>query len=129
MNQRLIRLSVVVFVTGLGVGYAVNESDAQTVSSRPVGRIAVTAKGAVTFDGTTVTVDALRVRLADLRKRDGVVWYYREAASGPPPPQAAEVIKLVVEQRLAISMSTKPDYSDVLLPDGTTRARDPSGRP
>lgn len=40
-----------------------------------------------------------------------------------PPPQATQVMKLVIDARLPISMSTKPDYSDVLLPDGSTRPR------
>ena len=31
-----------------------------------------------------------------------MVWYYREPASGTPPQQAEDVIKLVIEQRLAI---------------------------
>jgi hypothetical protein len=94
-----------------------------------VGRVAVTAKGAVTFDGVVVTVDVLKQKLADLKKRNGVVWYYREAGKGEPPAQAMEAMKLVVDNRLPISMSTKPDYSDVLLPDGTTRPRPATRRP
>ena len=58
-----------------------------------------------------------------MKKRNGVIWYYREAGSSEPPPQAVEVMTLIVDNRLPISMSTKPDYSDVLLPDGTTRPR------
>ena len=36
---------------------------------------------------------------------------------------AAQVIKLVIDNRLPIAMSSKPDFSDVLLPDGSTRPR------
>ena len=42
------------------------------------------------------------------------VLYYREAAGGEPAPQSMEVIKLVVKHKLPISMSTKPDFSDVV---------------
>jgi hypothetical protein len=52
-----------------------------------------------------------------------MVWYYREAGKDDPPPQAMQVMKLIIDNRLPISISTKPDYSDVLLPDGTTQPR------
>ena len=45
------------------------------------------------------------------------------AGRGEPPAQAMQVIKLIAGHRLPISMSTKPDFSDVLLPDGSTRPR------
>lgn len=90
----------------------------------PVGKIAVSAAGAVSFDGAPVTLDALRAKLAALKERNGVVWYYREAGTQAPPPQAMEVIKLIVDTRVPITMSTKPDYSDVVMPDGTVQPRD-----
>jgi hypothetical protein len=88
-----------------------------------IGKIAVSAKGAVSLDGKPITVDALKERLADLKTRNGVVWYYRESGDREPPSQAMQVMKLVIDARLPISMSTKSDYSDVLLPDGSTRPR------
>jgi hypothetical protein len=94
-----------------------------------VGRIAVSAKGEVSFDGAPVTLDALKPKLADLAKRGGVVWYYREAASKNPPKQVFQVLDLIVENRLPISMSTKPDFSDVVMPDGSTKPRSGARRP
>jgi biopolymer transport protein ExbD len=99
-----------------------------TPDDQPIGKIAVTRKGVVSLDGTTITLDALKTRLADLKKRNGEVWYYREASRNEPPEQAMEVIKLVMQYDLPISLSTKPDYSDEVLPDGTVRARAKSGR-
>ena len=110
----------------IGVPYALH---AQQAPAEPVGQIAVTAKGAVSLDGTPITVDVLKDRLIDLKKRNGMVWYYRESSTGEPPAQATLVIKLITETRLPISMSTKPDFSDVLLPDGSTRPRFPQSRP
>jgi hypothetical protein len=102
---------------------------AQQTPAEPVGKIAVTAKGAISFDGKPITLDMLKQRLIDLKKRNGVVWYYRESPASEPPAQAMQVIKLIAEIGLPISMSTRPDFSDVLLPDGSTRPRFPQSRP
>ncbi len=88
-----------------------------------VGKVAVTKAGAISYNGEPTTLEKLRAQLAQLRQANGAVWYYREAAEGEPPPEAMEVVKLVIENRLPISMSTKPDYSDVVLPDGTVKPR------
>jgi hypothetical protein len=109
------------------VGFCLVSSGIMDAQTKPdesvVGKVAVTARGAVSFDGAAVTIDVLKQKLADVKKRNGVIWYYREAGDRVPPSQAMEVMKLLVDNRLPISMSTKPDYSDVLLPDGTTRPR------
>jgi hypothetical protein len=94
----------------------------------PIGKIAVTARGAVSFDGAAITLDGLKSKLADLKKRNGTIWYYREAAGGEPSTQATAVLRLIAESRLPISLSTKPDYSDVVFPDGTTRPRAGAGQ-
>jgi biopolymer transport protein ExbD len=105
------------------IGLAQHVSTQAKPPDAVIGKIAVSAKGAVSLDGKPITVDALKERLTDLKKRDGVVWYYREAGDREPPLQAMQVMKLLVDARLPISMSTKPDYSDVVLPDGSTRPR------
>lgn len=87
-------------------------------SRPPVGRIRVTRQGEIFFDDARITLEALRASLAGLRARRGVVWYYREAAGSDAPAAAMDVIRLVVEHRLPISMSTTPDFSDVVQADG-----------
>ena len=110
---------VALFVTSSGAFCA-----PATAQTKPVvSKIAVTAKGDVSLDGKPVSIDVLKERLADLKQRGGTVWYYREAGRREPPAQAMQVIKLIADHRLPISMSTKPDFSDVLLPDGSTRPR------
>jgi hypothetical protein len=97
-------------------------SQAKTESA-PIGRIAISAKGTVSFDGTAVSLDGLKPKLAALKSRGGIVWYYREAPVGPPPANAMDVMKLIMHYQLPISMSSKPDYSDEVMPDGTSRPR------
>jgi hypothetical protein len=120
------RTTLAVLVVSILLGYG-PPAQAQS-DDHPIGRIAVTTKGVVSLDGATITLDALKTRLADLKKRNGEVWYYREAGRRDPPAQAMEVIKLVMDHNLPISLSTKPDYSDEVLPDGTVRARTKPGR-
>ena len=88
-----------------------------------MGKVAVMANGTVWFNGAAVTLDELKVKLAELKRQQGAVWYYRQASAGEPPDVAIEAVKLVIDNRLPISMSTRPDYSDVVTPDGTTRPR------
>lgn len=88
-----------------------------------VGRIRVTRTGDIRYDDTPVTLEALAQLLRDLRSAGGVVWYYREQADAEPAPEAMAVVRLVIEHRLPISISTRPDFADVVLPDGSVAPR------
>jgi hypothetical protein len=114
-------------VASLSVGHTQLSGQVRT-DEGPIGKIAVTASGGVLFDGSVITLDGLKSKLADLKKRNGTIWYYREAAGSAPSTQATEVLNLIARSRLPISLSTKPDYSDVVFPDGTIRPRALSGR-
>ena len=78
----------------------------------PVLKVAVFADGRLTVDGTAATVQSLQASLRTLSEKHGVVWYYREAGQQDPPPISMEVMKAVVEARLPIRLSSRPDYSD-----------------
>lgn len=114
-------------ITLLAMGLLALEPRTTTAQIKPdesvVGKIAVDAKGTVSFNGAITAIEALKDKLAEVKRRNGVIWYYREASKSEPPAQATLVINLVIEYRLPLSMSTKPDFSDVLQPDGTTRPR------
>jgi hypothetical protein len=89
------------------------------VSSNPsVLKIAVMADGRITVDGSPATMDSLHASLKRLAEQKGVVWYYRETSQGEPPRQSAEVIQAVIESRLPIRLSSRPDYSDAIGMDG-----------
>ena len=78
----------------------------------PVLKVAVFADGRLTVDGTAATIQSLQASLRTLSEKHGVVWYYREAGKQEPPPIAMDVMKAVVEARLPIRLSSRPDYSD-----------------
>ena len=84
----------------------------------PILKIAVMANGRITVDGSPATIDSLRVSLKRLAEQKGIVWYYREAGEAKAPPESAEVIQAVVENRLPIRLSSRPDFSDAIGPDG-----------
>jgi hypothetical protein len=96
--------------------------------STPILKIAVLADGRITVDGSPATVDSLRVSLKRLAEQKGVVWYYREAAQSTAPREATEVIQAVIENRLPIRMSSRPDYSDAIGPDGRPITNGSAGR-
>lgn len=89
----------------------------------PVLKVAVFADGRLTVDGTASTIEALRESLRSLSEKHGVVWYYREAGQQEPPPIAMEVMKAVVDARLPIRLSSRPDYSDAIGADGRPTAK------
>jgi len=76
------------------------------------------ADGRITVGGSPATIDSLHASLKRLAEQKGVVWYYRERGQSAPPPQSAEVIQAVIQNRLPIKMSSRPDYSDAIGMDG-----------
>jgi hypothetical protein len=88
-----------------------------------VTRIRVSRDGAIWCDDIRTSLADLGSRLAQLRAAQGVVWYYREEAGDDPAPEAMAVVRMVVEQRLPISMSTRADFADVVQADGSAVPR------
>lgn len=76
------------------------------------------ADGRITVNGEPATMESLRGSLKELSQEKGVVWYYREAANSEPPPKAKQVIQAVIEARLPIRLSSRPDYCDAIGMDG-----------
>ena len=89
-------------------------------------RVSALANGSLLLNGQKSDIQKIEVEFKRLKQAAGVVWYYRENGQGEPPPSAMAVIKLVVDYRLPLSMSSKPDFSDVIDEDGRLPPR-PSG--
>jgi hypothetical protein len=86
-------------------------------------KIQVFKTGKIKADGAEISSAELAKRLDAAKEKRGVVWYYREAASEEPPPQATEIVKMIIERKLPVSMSTKPDFSDYVDEQGRSRPR------
>jgi hypothetical protein len=87
-------------------------------SSGPILKIAVFADGRLSVDGSAATVESLRASLKHLAEAHGTVWYYREAGQQEPPAVAMRVMQSIAEARLPVRLSSRPDYSDAIGPDG-----------
>ena len=89
----------------------------------PILKVSVLVSGAVLLDGEPVSLEELGARLERLKADRPVIWYYREAAGGEPPAEAMQVMKLVVDHRLPISLCSKPDFSDYVDRKGVSHPR------
>ncbi len=89
-----------------------------------IAKVRVYQDGRITMDGDLASLEDLRAAFARLKERDGVVWYYREAGASEPHANATAVVQAIVEARLPVSLSSQEDFSDVVLPDGTTAPRE-----
>lgn len=94
-----------------------------SANKRAVVKIIVKADGVILVDGVPTLFDAVDARLAKLGTDGGEVWYYRENPEREPHPNAVRVIELVMKHRLAISMSSKPDFSDYIDDEGKSHPR------
>lgn len=118
MKHPLLVVAMVVLAACSG-----RSSDELPSVKQNVAKVAVSLDGRITLDGREAAIDEVRAAFAELAGRKGVVWYYREAANAEPHPNAMLVVQAIVEAQLPLSMSTKPDFSDVVMPDGSTKPR------
>ena len=92
-------------------------------SPRRVLKVAVSSEGTISLDGAVVSLSALRNELDAVRGTNAVVWYYRENPQEDPSQEASLVMEAVIENRLPISLSTKPDFSTVTTDGVVIRER------
>ena len=87
-----------------------------------VAKVQVLADGTILLDEKQVTIVELETAFADTKRKNGVVWYYRENAVAEPPPQAMLVVEAVVEAKLPIKLFTTPDFLDPVGRGGAEEA-------
>ena len=115
-------IPLLILLIGLAAIAAENPKP-QGSPSEAILKIQVFKTGKVKADGAEISLTELAKKLDLLKEKRGVVWYYREAVSEEPPPQATEIVKMIIERKLPISMSSKPDFSDYTDEKGKSRPR------
>ncbi|HEX7318109.1 MAG TPA: hypothetical protein VF297_29670 [Pyrinomonadaceae bacterium] len=88
------------------------------VRDMPVARVRVSQAGRIEMNGVNLTPEQLRSALAKLKAQGGGVMYYRERWNEPPSAEAARAFEVITQAGLPIQMSSKPDFSDYIGPDG-----------
>ena len=86
-------------------------------------KISALASGVLLLNGQQADLASIEAEFKRLQAMDGGVWYYRENPRAEPTPQALSVIKLVIQYRLPISLSSKPDFSDYVDEQGQSHPR------
>lgn len=92
-----------------------------TPEDQPFVKIWVSKKGEIKLDGKPVDLAAVDAAFTDLAQRKGIVLYGRDDPKSEPHPKAMKVMELLTAHRLPIRMSTKPDFSDAVGPDGNVK--------
>jgi hypothetical protein len=115
MNRRAMLLSGALAVSPLTT----------SAMERPIARVSVLANGKLLLNDRVTSIAELTAALGTLKKQRGLVWYYRENANAEPTAQATEVINLIVEYQLPVSMSSKADFADYIDENGQSRPRQP----
>ncbi|MCA9038171.1 MAG: hypothetical protein KDA91_23765 [Planctomycetaceae bacterium] len=95
-----------------------NDQNTTPFDDTNVAKVKVLADGTILLNDKQVVIDELKTAFAELKEKNGVVWYYREKGAGEPPPQAMSVMEAVVDAKLPIKLSSNPDFSDSVGPGG-----------
>jgi len=67
--------------------------------------------------------DSLKEELIKLKAQNGTVWYYRENAGGQSNEVAMDVFDFIIKNKLPVSLSSKPDFSDYVDQNGNVFPR------
>ncbi len=86
-------------------------------------KLAIMRDGSITLDGVRTPLEDLDAKLKELAEKKGTVYYYRETGAEEPHPNAMKVINTLKAHQLPVSLSSKPDYSDYVTPDGQSHLR------
>jgi biopolymer transport protein ExbD len=95
---------IVTLIALLVVTVGCSQRNVDRSESSAVDRIKVTQTGIVYLNGKQVSPEELKKAFAELKAKNGSVWYYRENPQGEPPGQTMEVMAAIVEAKLPVRM-------------------------
>jgi hypothetical protein len=78
-------------------------------------KIAVADDGTIYLDGAISSMPALLESVRTLKEHSGTVCFYRRF---PVEKRAMEVLQIVLKAQQSVTFSSRPDFSDVVGPDG-----------
>lgn len=94
-------------------------TDHKTPAASHLVKIKVNRDGQIVMNDEPATLEQVKSSLSKLTQSgNGAVWYYRENAGAEPHANAMLVLQAIVDAKLPVRLSTKPDFSDTAGPDG-----------
>ncbi len=85
--------------------------------------ISLLASGATLLDGQAADLAQLGARLSQADRSKDQVRYYKEDQTEASAAKSLEIVKLVIQHKLPVSFSTKPDFSDYVDQFGQSHPR------
>ena len=86
-------------------------------------KIRVLKSGEITIDGSPTTMGDLEQFLPVAKAQKKTIWYYRDLAGAGPGPEAMQILKMIVDNKLPVSLSSNPDFSDYVDLEGKVHPR------
>ncbi len=89
--------------------------------------VGVLSSGTILLSGRRSSIARITARLAVVKRKGGMVWFYRQNPSAMPSERMQKSIEaveeLLIHDDLPRTLSTKPDYSDVMELNGRVHRR------
>jgi hypothetical protein len=92
-------------------------------SSPSIVKISVLTSGEAKLNGKLSSLDEIQTAIGVLKESSGEVWYYRESGTDEPPEIATKIIQMIIDAKLPVSLSSKPDFSDYVNEKGESKPR------
>ena len=118
-HKTMHKILITIFISSL----LFSSSSWSNEKTAPIAKVSVLSSGKVLLNGSTINTETLRSEFKKLKINKGEVWYYRENARNEPPPIANTVIKLIIDNELPVTLSTKPDFSNYVDENGNIHKR------
>jgi hypothetical protein len=103
----------------IGLSLFMSAAHAET----PTAKISALPSGALLLNGQPADLALIEAELKRIKSLDGAVWYYRDNPRSEPGPEANSVVQLIIQYRLPVSFSSKPDFSDYVDENGRSHPR------
>ena len=115
MRAVIVILGIAFLVLLVGCRARVAQDEISDYNQEAVLKVSVFQSGTVLVNGRPATLAALDATLTELDNANGVVWYYRENMTDRASAKAMQAFHTIMAHNRPISMSSKPDFSDVII--------------
>jgi len=97
--------------------------DRGTLSSCDILQVSVLSSNKVLLFGVEMELAELSIAFQDAAKNDGVVLYFNENNVKDNQSVSSQIVQMVIDHQLPITMSFEADFSDLVYPYGNLKPR------